>query len=738
MTRSPEASDSGRSRGSDPREPESRPDDQTVISSAASVPVSTADIGRTLEGTALGPYRLERFIGGGGMGAVFRAIDTTLDRVVAVKVLSRQQSSDEEMLRRFRNEAQSAARLDHENIGRVHAVGSEAGWHYIVFEFIEGTNLRDLVRAGGPLDIPRTVDIVVQIADALEHASERDVVHRDIKPSNIVMTPAGKARIVDMGLARLPHVGGDEELTVSGMTLGTFDYISPEQARDPRAADVRSDLYSLGCTMFFMLTGRPPFADGTMVQKLLRHQQDPPPAIESLRPDVPRRLAAILGRLMEKDPADRYQRPAVLAADLVAFADEQRIDLGAPRSGAIAVDPARRGVGPLPWLLPLLALAALVLGLWLKSFYDRRGYRAAGNLVRPQATGGMVRVAGAGEAGAVATLAAAVEAAADGDVIELSYDGVRETAPIAMMGKKLVVRAAEGRSPVVRIVPVDTTASTQAGWVVENATLALRGIRVEMAEPPSAAERTAVFSIRSGTLACEESLLVMPGDAAGPGKAAWDSRSAFIDIGVAPDRSVVGSAVRMRQTWAHGDASFLLAEQGEPGHVTVEWSGGGFASPQRFLIADGVREAAGVIGELLVECRFERAEFACRKGFALLKDSPVRPHPTRLAVDADASRFLCPDAALVEQFGLADQDVHMNAVAWTDRGSGYEGMEVFRRIEGAGEAELRMFRDEPQPLRHDPVPGRWPDAEGWNPGGSATARGPGGVPGTVPDDGGPP
>ena len=214
----------------------------TATGPIAGGPATTGEIGRVLEGTMLGPYRLDQFVGGGGMGAVFRALDTTLDRTVAVKVLAGRQADDEEMLKRFRNEAQSAARLDHENIGRVHAVGSENGWHFIVFEFIEGTNLRDVVRADGPFDLARTVDVAMQVADALEHASERDVVHRDIKPSNIVITPAGRARIVDMGLARLPQVAEDRDLTVSGMTLGTFDYISPEQARDPRAADVRSDL----------------------------------------------------------------------------------------------------------------------------------------------------------------------------------------------------------------------------------------------------------------------------------------------------------------------------------------------------------------------------------------------------------------------------------------------------------------------------------------------------------------
>jgi serine/threonine protein kinase len=706
--------------------------EQTVISASAAPPASTADIGKALEGTQLGPYQLDRFVGGGGMGAVFRAVDTTLDRIVAVKVLSRQQSSDEEMLRRFRNEAQSAARLDHENIGRVHAVGSEAGWHYIVFEFIEGTNLRDLVRAGGPLEIGRVVDIAIQIADALEHASQRDVVHRDIKPSNIVMTPTGRARLVDMGLARLPHVGDAQDLTVSGMTLGTFDYISPEQARDPRAADVRSDLYSLGCTIFFMLTGRPPFADGTMVQKLLHHQQDPPPAIESLRPDVPRRLAAILGRLMEKDPADRYQRPAVLAADLLAFADEQRIDLGGQRPVVVTVPGPHGRSGPLPWLLPLLALAALVLGLWLKSFYDRRGYRAAGNLARPTAAGSVLRVGNPGADGkAYPTLAAAVEAAGDGDIVELAYDGAQETASLATVGKRLAVRAAPGRSPVVRI--ASAAAGARAGWVVENGALAIRGVRLELAEPPADVEPMVLFAVRSGTLACEESLLVMPGDPLAAANDSREPRAAFVDVGFATGTGAGGSAVWMREAWASGDAAFLLAEQSVAGRITLEWSGGGFAAPRQLIVADGVQESdAG--GDLTIDCRLERAQFACRDGLVLLKDSPLHPRPPRLEGLATASRFLCREAPLIAQFGLADQDILLGAVTWADRGSGYEGTDVFRRIEGAGELDLRMFSDEPQPLRHSLEVAGWPDPTVWRAG--PTAKPESGVSPETPPPGG--
>jgi serine/threonine-protein kinase len=194
-------------------------------------------------GQLLDHFELEALVGRGGMGTVYRARDTRLGRTVAVKVLSSDSGCDEELLARFKNEAQSAARLEHENVARVFHVGECGGVHYIVYEFIEGTNIRDLVDTEGPLPISDAVNYTLQIAETLAHAFERDVVHRDIKPSNIIVTASGQAKLVDLGLARLHQVeqSGDD-LTASGVTLGTFDYISPEQAGDPRSADVRSDL----------------------------------------------------------------------------------------------------------------------------------------------------------------------------------------------------------------------------------------------------------------------------------------------------------------------------------------------------------------------------------------------------------------------------------------------------------------------------------------------------------------
>jgi len=242
--------------------------------------------GEDLVGTDLEHFTLEEFVGKGGMGAVFRATDRKLERTVAVKVLSKHRT-DPDARRRFSNEAQSAARLDHPNIARVYYVGEDRGWHFIVFEYINGVNIRDLVEHKGPFSLEEAWSYVVQLTDALVHANDRDVVHRDIKPSNILVTANGTAKLVDMGLARLHQVEReDSDVTASGVTLGTFDYISPEQARDPRSTDVRSDIYSLGCTLYYMLTGIAPYPTGTVLQKLLSHSSDPPPNPQIYRNDL--------------------------------------------------------------------------------------------------------------------------------------------------------------------------------------------------------------------------------------------------------------------------------------------------------------------------------------------------------------------------------------------------------------------------------------------------------------------
>ena len=302
-----------------------RDDQLTVISNKPPIPAepmsdSVARIvqGKILPGDQLGHFELVEYIGGGGMGRVFRAIDKRLGRTVAIKVLTPEHAADKDAVQRFQNEAQATARMDHQNIARVHYVGEDRDLHFIALEFVEGVNIRNLVENNGPLPPAEAISYTLQIAEALAHSDERNIVHRDIKPSNVLITPEGQVKLIDMGLARSTSrdsSGGD--LTASGVTLGTFDYISPEQARDPRNADIRSDLYSLGCALYYMLSGRPPFPEGTVLQKLLQHQGDAPPDIREFRPELSDEFARVLRKMLEKNPRRRYTTPNELTADLL-------------------------------------------------------------------------------------------------------------------------------------------------------------------------------------------------------------------------------------------------------------------------------------------------------------------------------------------------------------------------------------------------------------------------------------
>jgi len=274
-------------------------------------------------GVELDHFIIDERIGVGGMGAVFRARDTRLGRGVALKVLSPVQSLDLGAVQRFRNEARAAAGLDHDNIARVFYVGEDRGLHFIAFEYITGTNVRDLIATQGPLDPADAVNYTLQIATALVHTNGVGVVHRDVKPSNIIITPTGRAKLVDLGLARNSESDRpSEDLTSDGTTLGTFDYISPEQARDPRNVDVRSDIYSLGCTLYQMLTGEPPYPEGNAFQKLLDHQGKQPPDPARKNPRVSERLSSVIRRMMASDPDKRFTTPEALIRELMFVAEE--------------------------------------------------------------------------------------------------------------------------------------------------------------------------------------------------------------------------------------------------------------------------------------------------------------------------------------------------------------------------------------------------------------------------------
>ncbi len=274
-----------------------------------------------------GPYVILDKLGEGGMGMVFKARHTRMDRLVALKVVRPSILSNPNALRRYRREVVAAAKLNHPNIVRLYDADEIDGQYFLAMEFVDGEDLSSLVRSGGSLPVLQACDFIRQAALGLQHAQDEGFVHRDIKPSNLLVTRGAKpvggvVKILDMGLARPQFDESDSNVsavTQDGTVVGTPDFMAPEQAKNSRTVDHRADLYSLGCTFFYLLTGKPPFPEGTTMEKLLRHQMDPPPAIQALRPDVRPEIAAILTRLLAKKPEDRFQSGAALVEALQPF-----------------------------------------------------------------------------------------------------------------------------------------------------------------------------------------------------------------------------------------------------------------------------------------------------------------------------------------------------------------------------------------------------------------------------------
>jgi len=273
---------------------------------------------QVLEGTGrtlfLGSYVLLEPLGEGGMGKVFRARNWKLGKIVAVKVIRHDQVANESTVRRFRREILALSRFDHPNVVHAFDAGVCGSVRFYAMDYVPGIDLGRLVQRNGPLPIPDACNYVAQTAQALQHAHLLGLIHRDIKPSNLLLcTESRSIKLLDLGLARFR--AGDPEfsqVTRVGALVGTPDYISPEQVQDSHAADIRSDLYSLGCTFYYLLTGQGPFEHEAPIDKLFCHVREEPMPVEALRPDLPPELAAIIRRLMAKDPADRFQEPGEL------------------------------------------------------------------------------------------------------------------------------------------------------------------------------------------------------------------------------------------------------------------------------------------------------------------------------------------------------------------------------------------------------------------------------------------
>jgi serine/threonine-protein kinase len=297
--------------------------------------------GATL-GFFLGGYRILRPLGAGGMGKVFLAAHETDGQHVAIKVLPPKKAAEEtQALRRFRREMELSQRVQHPNLARTLGVGQEGDVHFMIMEYIPGESLYEAVKGegGGPLRVPDTARFFLKVLDGLEAAHESGLIHRDIKPSNIMITPEGDARILDLGLARA--LGEESPLTRPNVVIGTLDYASPEQLGDAARADRRSDLYSIGCTLYFTLSGRAPFEGGDVVNKIFKQRMDDPEPLERVARGVPAAFAAIVRKLMAKDPNDRYQTAAELRIDLARWTDPEKVRaiLGAEAEAARAFRP---------------------------------------------------------------------------------------------------------------------------------------------------------------------------------------------------------------------------------------------------------------------------------------------------------------------------------------------------------------------------------------------------------------
>lgn len=287
----------------------------------------------------MGNYVLLDKLGQGGMGMVFKARHRRMHRLVAIKVLSPSLVKKPELLERFHREVRAAARLSHPHVVTAHDADEVRGTHFLVLEFVDGTDLSSLVKKQGPLPVSQAVDCVTQAARGLQYAHEQGVIHRDIKPANLLLDKHGTVKILDLGLARIES--GDvpsSDLTNTGAVMGTIDYMAPEQALNTKHADARSDIYSLGLTLWYLLTGRSAYSGETLMERLLAHREAPIPSLTDACPDTPPELEAVFRTMVAKAPADRYQSVAEAVAALQSVTAGQT---SSPRilSGASEINP---------------------------------------------------------------------------------------------------------------------------------------------------------------------------------------------------------------------------------------------------------------------------------------------------------------------------------------------------------------------------------------------------------------
>jgi eukaryotic-like serine/threonine-protein kinase len=300
------------------------------------------------KGFFLGKYKLLQHLGTGGMSSVYLAEHTLMHQRRAIKTLPKNRVNDSSYLARFRLEAQATARLDHHNIVRAYDIDNDKDQHYIVMEYVQGRDLQGIVREQGPLAFDDACRYIIQSAQGLQHAHDNNLIHRDIKPANLLVDNRGVVKLLDLGLALFSN-SDLASLTIAHNenVLGTADYLSPEQALNSHTVDHRADIYSLGCTLYFLLSGHPPFPEGSLAQRISKHQSQMPEDLRKERPDCPRDLADICMKMMQKKPQNRYQSARevaeVLSAWLVRHGYEEELLVVPAKAAARAAKGTSKG-----------------------------------------------------------------------------------------------------------------------------------------------------------------------------------------------------------------------------------------------------------------------------------------------------------------------------------------------------------------------------------------------------------
>lgn len=399
----------------------------------------------------IGPYVLHERLGRGGMGCVYKAEHRLMKRVVALKLIARKRrgGSDAARIDSFRREIEAAGRLLHPNIVTAYDAGLSRGRLYLAMEYIEGIDLQRLVEKTGPLSVDLACALVRQTAEALHHAHQLGLVHRDIKPSNLMVAPPGvTVKLLDLGLAQWTNpadsrVEGTEPIEE---LCGTPDFMAPESGSSPSCPDLRDDLYSLGCTFYFLLTGGVPYPGGSWASKLLRHNLEEPRPMRHLRPDVPERVAAIVERLMAREREKRYADAAALAADLAALPFVSLPTLKGDKANEREAVPCRSVSARRAARLSSSALLTILLGV-AAAGGARWMVAPPPALLAPSPEPSELPFAIEGQSSRFTSLTKAITAAKDGDVLTIHGPGPFALAPVNWEGKVLTLRAASGSHP---------------------------------------------------------------------------------------------------------------------------------------------------------------------------------------------------------------------------------------------------------------------------------------------------